>query len=106
MSYSFAIRVVTVVFALLPVASAAESDALSIDAAIQARHLPYGTILDPVLSLPRFVLRGGLLPAAGIPRCGPDITSLLRHIATPSQARPMRSPTSTMRSKESRCCWT
>jgi hypothetical protein len=58
----FAIRVVTVVFAvlpavflpvaLLPAARAAESDALSIDATIQARHLPYGTILDPVLSLP------------------------------------------------------
>jgi len=54
---SFAIRVGTVVFALLPtalppIASAAESDALSIDAVIQARHLPYGAILDPVLSLP------------------------------------------------------
>ena len=54
---SFAIRVVTVVFALLPVAlppiaSAAEPDALSIDTVIQARHLPYGTILDPVFSLP------------------------------------------------------
>jgi hypothetical protein len=59
---SFAIRVATVVFALAAVAlsptalvqtaSAAEQDALSIDATIQARHLPYGTILDPVLSLP------------------------------------------------------
>ncbi|HEY1759171.1 MAG TPA: hypothetical protein VGG72_27610 [Bryobacteraceae bacterium] len=53
---SFAIRVVTVVFALLPAAvlpiKAAEQDALSIDSVIQARHLPYGTILDPVLSLP------------------------------------------------------
>jgi hypothetical protein len=33
-----------------PAAHAAEQDALSIDANIQARHLPYGTILDPVLS--------------------------------------------------------
>ena len=28
----------------------AEADALAIDANIQARHLPYGTILDPILS--------------------------------------------------------
>ncbi len=56
-----AIRVVAVVSAclptlllavLLPTVSAAETDALSIDATLQARHLPYGTILDPVLSLP------------------------------------------------------
>jgi hypothetical protein len=31
------------------VALATEQDALAIDATIQARHLPYGTILDPVL---------------------------------------------------------
>lgn len=37
---------------LLPAAFAAEQDALAIDATIQARHLPYGTIIDPVLSLP------------------------------------------------------
>ena len=53
---SFGIRAVTASFvslvALLPTASAAEQDALNIDAVIQARHLPYGTILDPVLSLP------------------------------------------------------
>jgi uncharacterized protein (TIGR03437 family) len=30
---------------------AAEGDALAIDANIQARHLPYGTILDPVFTL-------------------------------------------------------
>src|SRR5271155_5984532 len=56
MSSSFAIRVFTVLVVLLaalpPKASAAEQDALTIDAVIQARHLPYGTILDPVLSLP------------------------------------------------------
>jgi len=51
----FAIRVALIALlpaALSPIASAAEQDALSIDAVIQARHLPYGTILDPVLSLP------------------------------------------------------
>lgn len=32
-------------------ASAAESDALTIDANIQARHLPFGTILDPIFTL-------------------------------------------------------
>jgi hypothetical protein len=37
---------------LLSPAFAAERDALAIDANIQARHMPYGTILDPVLSLP------------------------------------------------------
>jgi len=37
---------------LLSPAFAAEQDALAIDANIQARHMPYGTILDPVLSLP------------------------------------------------------
>ena len=31
---------------------AAESDALAISTAIQARHLPYGTILDPVYAAP------------------------------------------------------
>src|SRR6516164_10514001 len=30
---------------------AAEGDALAIDANIQARHLPYGTILDPIFTL-------------------------------------------------------
>jgi hypothetical protein len=36
----------------MPVAFAAEQDALAIDANIQARHLPYGAIMDPILSLP------------------------------------------------------
>ncbi len=43
---------------------AAESDALAIDATIQARHLPYGTILDPVFSLP------GLSTVVDYSRCG------------------------------------
>ena len=33
-----------------PPAGASETDALQIDATIQARHLPFGTILDPVFS--------------------------------------------------------
>lgn len=53
---SFSIRAAMASFvflaALLPTAFAAEPDALNIDAIVQARHLPYGTILDPVLSLP------------------------------------------------------
>ncbi len=48
---SCAIGAVTAFFALLTPALAAERDALSIDATIQQRHLPYGTILDPMLSL-------------------------------------------------------
>lgn len=57
MFFPSAIRVATVFLAFtpaafLPSAKAAEQDALSIDATLQARHLPYGTILDPVLSLP------------------------------------------------------
>jgi hypothetical protein len=43
---------VIALFPLLPVVFGAESDALAIDANIQARHVPYGTIMDPILSLP------------------------------------------------------
>lgn len=43
-------RYFCVFFALLGVGAAAEPDALAISANIQSRHLPYGTILDPVLS--------------------------------------------------------
>jgi len=35
----------------VPPSRAAEGDALAIDANIQARHLPYGTILDPIFTL-------------------------------------------------------
>jgi hypothetical protein len=35
---------------ILPAAFAAEQDALSIDANILARHMPYGGIIDPILS--------------------------------------------------------
>jgi hypothetical protein len=36
---------------VVPRGRAAESDALAINANIQARHLPYGTILDPIFTL-------------------------------------------------------
>ena len=36
----------------LPTAFASERDALSIDANIQKRHLPYGTVMDPIVNSP------------------------------------------------------
>ena len=36
----------------LPLAFGAEQDALAIDANIKLRHMPYGGIMDPILSLP------------------------------------------------------
>jgi hypothetical protein len=36
----------------LPLAFGGEQDALAIDANIQSRHMPYGGIMDPILSLP------------------------------------------------------
>jgi len=42
----------TVSFSLAPAAFCAEADALAIDANIQLRHLPYGGIIDPILSTP------------------------------------------------------
>ena len=51
--FSLAVRTV-IISALIPAAFAAEVDALSIDTTIQQRHLPYGTILDPRLSLPTY----------------------------------------------------
>jgi hypothetical protein len=39
-------------FSLLAVARAAEPDALAIDATLQARHQPFGTILDPIFAAP------------------------------------------------------
>lgn len=50
------------VFPLL--ASAGETDALAIDAAIQSRHAPYGTVLNPILAAP------GSPQIAGYTRCG------------------------------------
>ncbi len=41
-----------VVCLLLPAAFGAEQDALAIDAVLQARHMPYGMVMDPMLSLP------------------------------------------------------
>jgi hypothetical protein len=49
---SIRIFLVIAVLLVLPAAFGAEPDALAIEANILARHLPYGTILDPVLSLP------------------------------------------------------
>jgi hypothetical protein len=40
------------VLSFSPMVFGAEQDALAIDANIQARHMPYGTIMDPMLSLP------------------------------------------------------
>src|SRR5689334_12237174 len=37
---------------LATTAAASESDALAISAAIQARHMPFGTVLDPVYASP------------------------------------------------------
>ncbi len=37
---------------VLPICSAAESNALSISANIQGRHVPFGTILDPIFAAP------------------------------------------------------
>jgi hypothetical protein len=45
-------------------ARASEADAIAISANIQARHLPFGTILDPIFSSPS----SGQI--AGYTRCG------------------------------------
>ncbi len=47
-----------------PPLAAAESDALAIDAAILARHLPFGTILDPIYT------SSSSTQIAGYTRCG------------------------------------
>ena len=47
----FALGACTALFLATPRGCAAEGDALAIDANIQARHLPYGTILDPIFTL-------------------------------------------------------
>jgi len=47
---SIRFSVVIALLSFLPVAFAAESDALAIDTNIQARHMPYGGIMDPILS--------------------------------------------------------
>ncbi len=53
-----------IIFLLTPPARAGEADALSIDANIQARHLPYGAILDPIFTLTDSDVIGGYT------RCG------------------------------------
>src|ERR1039457_1431062 len=52
LSMSLRIFRLFVVLSLSPRVFGAEQDALAIDAKIQARHMPYGTIMDPMLSLP------------------------------------------------------
>jgi len=58
------IRIFVVAVVLSLPAFCAESDALAIEANILARHLPYGTILDPVLS------QSDLSQVADYTRCG------------------------------------
>ena len=53
-----------VIILLIAPARGAEADALSIDANIQARHLPYGAILDPIFTLTDSDIVGGYT------RCG------------------------------------
>src|SRR3954449_9230533 len=62
MKFSSVIRVCFLSLLCLPAGFCAEQDALAIDALIQARHLPYGTVLDPVLAA------GGLV--VSYTRCG------------------------------------
>jgi uncharacterized protein (TIGR03437 family) len=61
-------KTLTVVAALLALRAlplvAAEADALAIDAAIQARHMPFGTILDPIYASPTSTA------ISGYTRCG------------------------------------
>jgi len=47
---SIRFSVVIALLSFLPVAFAAEPDALAIDTNIQARHMPYGGVMDPILS--------------------------------------------------------
>jgi len=53
-----------IILLLTAPARGAEADALSIDANIQARHLPYGAILDPIFTLTDSDIIGGYT------RCG------------------------------------
>ncbi|HEY7336317.1 MAG TPA: hypothetical protein VH639_15610 [Bryobacteraceae bacterium] len=53
-----------IVFAATFPARAAESDALGISANIQARHMPFGTVLDPIYA------SSGSSQIAGYTRCG------------------------------------
>src|SRR5258706_6463870 len=43
-------RTVVIFLALLPWARAAEQDALSVEKNLLARHMPFGTILDPIFA--------------------------------------------------------
>lgn len=52
---------------------ASEADALAISANIRARHMPFGTILDPSTHL-QPATRLSATPAVGTPRCGQEGT--------------------------------
>jgi len=78
---------VIALFVLLPVAFAAEPDALAIDANILARHMPYGAIMDPILSLPDLSQVVDYTRCATLPS-GRDTTSPPRRSAIKSPARP------------------
>ena len=68
-------RVLRALLFILPLAMfAAEKDALALEATIQARHLPYGGILDPMLSLP------DLSQVVDYTRCGDS--ALLRRLGS------------------------
>ena len=55
MVYSLAIRLTLSVAVLITAATAlraSEADALAISSIIQSRHMPFGTVIDPVYSSP------------------------------------------------------
>ena len=77
-------------FAILTLAlpaDASEASALAISANIQATHLPYGTILDPIYAAPP-ATRSSAIPAAAIPLSGPDTIWRPRRFATKSPKSP------------------
>jgi hypothetical protein len=57
-------RFLPVVLLLPCLLGAAEADALAIDAILQARHVPFGTVLNPIFAAP------GSTQIAGYTRCG------------------------------------
>lgn len=66
---------VIALFPLFPVAFGAEQDALAIDTNIQARHMPYGAIMDPILSLP------DLSQVVDCTRCGDSAVRMGHYVA-------------------------
>ena len=62
--------------------TASTSDALAIDAAIQARHLPFGTILDPIFTSAASTTIQGYTPLRRFRPFGPARTSPPSRFAT------------------------